>query len=165
MKKPRVRTDCWKPARDYQLQRILRRCGAYYHSAALFYHELWKQRLVNMGFRVLYIEKLPYHNVWDIRVCGNLAAQTYLLVSKPAPAKLAWVNDPLPKLFAAEIRRTAEELGYPIKRDCISVARTGAYFQAGFIWPLGKPGCLLKQEKKIDALSFLIRPWLRKSRN
>jgi hypothetical protein len=165
MKKPWVSIDGWKPARDHQLERILRRCGAYYHSAEFFYHELWKQRLLNIGFRVLRIEKLPYHNVWDVKVCGNLAAQTYLLITKPVPAKLAWANDPLPKLFQAEIGRIAKELGCPIKRDCISVARTGVYFRAGFIWPLGKPGSLLKQEKKIDALSFLIRPWLRKNRN
>ena len=165
MKKPVVLPACWTPVRDRLLEGILRRCGAYYHSAALFYHELWKQRLLNIGFRVLYIEKLPYHNVWDIRVCSNLTAQTYLLVSTPVPSKLAWAKDPLPKLFEAEIRRIATDLGCSIKRDCISVARTGAYFRAGFIWPPGKPGRLLKQEKKLDPMTFLIRPWLRKIRN
>jgi hypothetical protein len=76
MKKTVVSPACWQPARDHRLQSILRRCGAYYHSAALFYHELWKQRLVNIGFRVLRIEKLPYHNVWDVKVYRGLAAQT-----------------------------------------------------------------------------------------
>src|SRR5437660_4876038 len=76
---------CWKPVKDTLLQRILRRCGSYYHSADLFYQELWKQRLNQIGFRVLSIEKLIYHDVWDIRVCGNLASQTYLLTRKSVP--------------------------------------------------------------------------------
>jgi hypothetical protein len=165
MKEPWVSIDCWKPARDHQLERILRRCGAYYHSAAFFYHELWRQRLVNIGFRVIRIEKFPYHNLWELKVFGSLSAQTYLLITKSVATKFAWTKDPLPKLFETEIGRIAQELGCPIQRACIGVARTGAYFRAGFIWPLGKPGCLLKKERKIDALSFLIRPWLRKNRN
>jgi hypothetical protein len=147
------------------LKSILRRCGVYYHSADLFFQELWKQQLEQMGFRVLSVEKLSLHQVWDIRVCGSLAAQTYLLMSKPIPRKDSWVKDPLPKQLRLEIQRIAKEMGAPIKTDCITVVRTGAYFRASFIWPMGKPGRLLKKEKKADAFSFLIRPWLRKNRN
>ena len=64
-----------------------------------------------------------------------------------------------------EIQEIASELGPPIKTDCVSVARTGAYFHVSFIWPVGKPGLLLKKEKKPEAFSFLIRPWLRRNRN
>ena len=166
MKKKAFVSSAGSPAiPDTMLRRILRRCGAYYHSGDLFFQELWRERLVNIGFRVLFVEKLPYHDVWDVRVCGKLGAQVHLLTSKPSSAKLAWVDDPLPKLLQAEIRRIAEDLGCPIQRDCIGVARTGAYFRAGFIWPLGKVGRLLKKEKKTEAFSFLIKPWLRRGRN
>ena len=150
---------------DKLLNRILSRCGTYYHSADLFYHELWKQHLINLGFRVLYVEKLPYHHVWDVRVFGSLAAQTYLLVSKPLPKKLMWSKDPLPKQLESELLRIAVDLGLPIRKDCVSASRTGSYFRAGFIWKRGKPGRLLKKEKKVEAFSFLMRQWLRKARN
>ncbi len=150
---------------DKLLKRILQRCGAYYHSADLFYHELWKQRLANIGFRVLSIEKFPYHHVWRIRVCGSLSAQTYLLVSKPVPKKLVWSEDRLTKQLESELQRIANDLGPPIKKDCLGVSRTGQYFRLSFIWPKGKAGCLLKKEKRPEAFSFLIRPWLRRNRN
>ncbi len=146
------------------LDRILRRCGMYYHSGALFYQELWRQRLNNIGFRVTSVKKLPYHHVWDVRLYGNLTVQLYLL-SLPVPVKLGWPGDLLPKLLAREIQRIARDLGPPIKSDCVSVVRTGAYFRVAFIWPLGKPGSWLKQEKPAEAFSLLIRPWVRQCRN
>ena len=165
MKKPVVSSACRRAVSDNLLKRILCRCGAYYHPGDLFFQELWKQRLINIGFRVLYVEKLPYHHVWDVRVCGKLGAQIHLLSSKPSSAKLAWVDDPLPKLLQAEIRIIAQDLGAPIKRDSISVTRSGKYFRVAFIWALGKPGRLLRKEPKTDAFSFLIKPWLRRGRN
>jgi hypothetical protein len=161
----RIGTASWPKINDRLLNKILRRCGAYYHPPDLFYHELWKQRLVNIGFRVLSVEKLPYHHVWDMRVCGGLETQTYLLVSKPVPGKLAWSKDLLPKQFESEIHQIAKDLGLAIKRDCIGVVRNGNYFRVSFIWPVGKPGLLLKKDKKAEAFSFLIRPWLKKNRN
>lgn len=152
------------PIPDRFLDRILRRCGMYYHSGALFYQELWRQRLNNIGFRVTSVKKLPYHHVWDVRLYGNLTVQLYLL-SLPGSGKLAWSGDLLPKLLAREVQRIAKELGPLIKTDCISVARSGAYFRVAFIWPLGKPGSWLKQEKPAEAFSLLIRPWVRRCRN
>jgi hypothetical protein len=131
----------------------------------LFYHELWKQRLVSIGFRVLLIQKLEHHEVWDIRVCGNFTTQTYLLVTKPLSDKMIWTKDILVRQFQSEIRLIAQDLGLPIKRDCITVARKGAYLEASFIWPKGKPGLLIKKRKPTNAFSLLIRPWLRRSRN
>lgn len=152
------------PIPDPLLDRILRQCGMYYHSGALFYQELWRQRLVNIGFRVTSVKKLPYHHVWDVRLYGNLTVQLYLL-SLPGSVKLAWSGNVLPKLIAREIQRIAKELGPPIKGDCVSVVRSGAYFRVAFIWPLGKPGSCLKQEKPAGAFAFLIRPWVRWCRN
>ena len=147
------------------LSKVLRRCGAYHHGPELFYQELWKQRMVQIGFRVLLVEKLDLHHVWQIRLCGGLAAQTYLLVSKPIPKRYLGAKDILLKQLRSEIQEIASELGPPIKTDCVSVARTGAYFHVSFIWPVGKPGLLLKKEKKPEAFSFFIRPWLRRNRN
>ena len=87
------------------------------------------------------------------------------LVSKPVPAKLAGDKDLLCKQLAAEVRQIARDLGPAIRKDCPHVARSGAYFQVSFVWPLGRAGLLLKQEQKPEAFSFLIRPWVRKHRN
>lgn len=165
MTRPIISATCFKSKKDTFLNKILLRCGSYYHSGDLFFQELWKQHMVNIGFRVLYVEKLPYHHVWDIRLCGNLTAQTYLLVSKPVAKKHSWSPEVLVKQLRSEIQQIAKDMGPPVKTDCISVARTGAYFRASFIWPMGKPGRLLKKEKKAEAFSFLIRPWLRRNRN
>ena len=165
MKKPILSRRCLQPVRDPSLEKILRRCGAYYHSADLFYQELWRQQLRHLGFRVLKVERLPYHPVWDIRLCGNLSTQTYLLVSQAVPAKWVGCKDLLCRQLASAIQRIARDLGPPIKRDCFNVVRKGAYFTVSFVWPPGKPGCLLKREKPVEAFSFFIRPWVRKHRN
>ncbi len=164
MRRPLISEGCLKLARDPFLNKILRRCGTYFHAADLFYQELWRQRLANMGFRVVSVNKLPYHHVWDIRLFGTLTAQLYLL-GRPVPAKWALDPDLLPKQLKSEMRRLAREMGPPIPSDCLSVVKSGAYFRVNFIWPPGQPGKWLKQEKPAEAFSFLIRPWLRKNRN
>lgn len=122
--------------------------------------------MIAIGFRVLLVQKLSMHEVWEIRVCANLAAQTYLLISKPVPKKDIWSADPMRKQLQSEIHQIAKDLGLPIQRDCITVARSGgAYFTIAFIWQRGRPGMLLKKAKKPQAFSFLIRPWLRRNRN
>ncbi len=165
MKPPLVSPACYKPAKDRLLHKILLDSGTYYHSAEFFYQELWRQRLLNIGWRVLAVERLPYHPVWDIRLRGTLAAQVYLLLSKPVAVRVAKSKDPLCKQFECEIREIAKELGPAICRDCVSVIRTGTYFRVSFIWPRGKPGRLVHQVKKPVAFTFLIQPWLRKNRN
>jgi hypothetical protein len=165
MKKPFIPTACWKPKQDRMLLRVLRLCGIYYHSGDFFYQELWRDRLRSIGFRIVYVEKCFIHHVWDIRLCCTLTAQAYLLVSKPVAQRSWSEKDVLVKQLLSEIKLIAKDLGAPIKSDCLSVGRNGAYFRACFIWPLGKPGRLLKKDKKPDAFGFLIRPWLKKNRN
>jgi len=126
---------------------------------------LWRDRLREIGFYVISVERLPHHPVWEIRLRGSLAAQTYLLVTKPVPKANALADDLLVPQLKAEVRQIAQGLGKPIKRDCVGVTRSGAYFRVSFLWPLGRPGMLVKQEKKTEAFSFMIRPWLRRSRN
>jgi hypothetical protein len=147
------------------LQTILRRCGAYYLSGDWFYHQLWYQRLSQIGFRVISVKKLPYHQLWEIRLHGTLTSQFYLLLTKPVPKPQFSARDLLLKQFQLEIQRIAKDLGEPVRRDCIQVDRKGAYFRAILIWPLGKSGRWVKPEKKAEAFSFLIRPWLRSNRN
>src|SRR5262249_12546854 len=142
------------------LLKTLSSCGAYYHSAGLFYQELWKQRMLQIGFRVLLVEKLELHHLWRIRLCGGLAVQTYLLVSRPVPKRYLGTKDVLLKQLRSEIQQMASEMGPPIKTDSVSVTRTGAYFDVSFIWPVGRPGLLLKKQKRPEAFSLLIRPWL-----
>jgi hypothetical protein len=147
------------------LQGILRHCGAYYRSGNLFYQELWYQRLSQIGFRVTSVRKQAHHELWDLRMYGGLTAESYLLVTKPVAKRHLWTEDLLLRQFELEIRQIAQELGAAIPRDSIQVDRKGSYFRAIFIWPLGKPGCWVKPEKKAEAFSFLIRPWLRRNRN
>src|ERR1700687_5147408 len=105
---------CIQLIKDTLLRRILRRCGAYYHSADLFYQELWEQRLAQIGLRVLRVQKLPYHQVWDIRLRGTLSAQAYLLLSKPVPRQLVGSQELIPRQLRSEIQEIAKDLGPPI---------------------------------------------------
>lgn len=154
MKRPVIPAVYCKPVKDRLLQTILRRCGAYYQSGALFYQELWHQRLTQMGFRVTSVEKLPYHHLWDIRCYGTLSAQSHLLLSLPVSKQHFCAQDIVLKQLHAEIQRIAGDLGTPIRREFVHVNRAGAYFRITFIWPLGKPGWRAKREKKAEAFSF-----------
>ena len=166
MKSKFVRALKGGPAKaDRQLQRILFRCGRYFQSGELFFQRLWRDYFRQLGFRVTRVEKHDCHHLWEVRLCGTLTAQSYLLLSKPVPPK--WLNaaDLLERQLKAEARETAQEWGPPVRRDEITVVRTGAYFRVIFLWPEGEPGLLLRKEKKADAFQFLIRPWLRSIRN
>ena len=143
----------------------MRRCGAYYQSGDLFYQRLWYQRLSQIGFRVTFVQKQTYHQLWDLRMYGSLRAESYLLVTKPVAKRHLAAKDLLLQQFELEIRQIAKDLGAPIPRDSLQVDRKGAYFRAIFLWPLGKPGCWVKPRKKAEAFLFLIRPWLRRNRN
>ncbi len=165
MKRPVISPACSPPVNDKALEKILSRCGAYYHSGDFFYHELLKQRLTHIGFRVSSVEKQPYHQVWEVRLRATLAAQTYLLLTKPAPKRDAWADDLLRRQLRSEMHEIVRALGPPVQRDCLGVVGHGAYFQVSFIWPAGRPGLLLSKVKKAEAFSFLIRPWLRRIRN
>ena len=165
MHKPLISSLCFQPVRENLLKKILRRCGTYYQSGDLFYQRLWHQHLSRIGFRVISVEKLPYHQLWDIRLFGSLKAQSYLLLTKPVAKRYLWAKDLLLKQLHLEVQQVAKDFGAFIRRDCIHVARKGAYLRVTFIWPLGKPGRWVKPEKKAEAFSFLIRSWLRRSRN
>ncbi len=148
-----------------KLEAILRRCGAYYLSGDLFYQRLWYQRLSQIGFRVISVEKLPHHQLWDLRLYGTATAQAYLLLTRPVAKPHLAAPDLLVKQFQVEIQQIAQDLGTPLRRDCVQVIRKGTYFKVILLWPRGKPGRWFKPEKKAEAFSFLIQPWLRQNRN
>jgi hypothetical protein len=163
MKSKAPRSASAKPAA--LLRKIMLQGGRYYQSGDLFFQRLWRARVRALGFRVIAIEKHDCHHLWDLRLCGTLAAQSYLLLSKPVPPKALAAEDLLENQLKAEVRQIAQELGPPVKNSEITVSRTGAYFRVTFLWPQGEPGLLLRREKKPDAFRFLIRPWLRHIRN
>lgn len=148
-----------------QLARILLKCGRYYQSAALFYQELWRQRLRQIGFHVISVEKLNAHELWVIRIRITASAQLYLLSTRVAARKLMKAEDPFVHQLAAEVLMLAGAMGPPILKDYLTVTRTGAYCTLAFIWPRGRPGLLLRKEMITDAFSFYIKTWLREQRN
>ncbi len=165
MKRPLSTCACGQVRRDTLLQKILRQCGAYHQSGEFFYQRLWHDRLSQIGFRVISVQKLPYHQLWDLRMYGTATGQAYLLLTRPTAKWHLAAKDLLLKKFEEEIRQIAQDLGVPVPRNSIQVIRKGAYFRAIFIWPRGKPGRWVKPEKKAEAFSFLIRPWLQRNRN
>src|SRR5262245_14492518 len=104
-----------EPPRDKLVEKVMRQAGTYFHPADFFYHELWRDRLREIGFPVISIERLPHHPVWRIRLRGTLAAQTFLLITKPMPKRNAWATDPLLAQLKSEIQRLAKEMGKAIK--------------------------------------------------
>lgn len=165
MKAKHLRRALGRNQQDRLLQGIMLKCGGYFGSGKLFYQRLWRDWLIRLGFRVISIEKLDCHHLWELKLCGTLTAQSNLLLSIPVPAKSLNKPELLELQLQSAIRDIASELGPPIKRDEITVARTGAYFKVILIWPRGEPGLLLRKEKRPDAFRFLIRPWLRTVRN
>jgi len=111
MKRPVISSVYCKPVKETLLLRILRQCGAYYHSADLFYQELWHQRLSGIGFRVTSVEKLPYHEIWDIRLYGTLTVQTHLLLTIPVSKPHFCAKDIVLKQLRSQAQRIAKAVG------------------------------------------------------
>ena len=147
------------------LRKVAMEAGAYYLPPDLFYQRLWRQRLQQIGFGVISVERLPHHPVWDIRLRGNLATQLHLLLSKPMASARSKEQNLLLRQIRTEIQQIAKQLGNPIRSDCLTIERKGTYVRLAFVWPLGKPGILRRKDKKPEPLSFLIKPWLRRIRN
>lgn len=150
---------------ESQLKRVLLESGRYYRSATLFYHELWREHLRQIGFVVIKVEKLEQHDLWVIRVRITASSQLYLLVSSGPPSNFKGQTALIEHQLKRVIRAFANALGPPVRSDYLTVDRIGHYCTIAFIWPLGKPGRLLRKEKKPSAFSFLIRGWLKRNRN
>jgi len=148
-----------------QLKQVLLKSGRYYRSAAHFYHVLWREHLRQIGFVVIYVEKLDAHDLWTIRLRITSSAQLHLLLSSKPAGHFKDENDRLVHELRAAIRRLANTMGQPLRHDYLTVERAGAYCTVAFIWRPGKPGRLSRKEKKPSAFSFLIKPWLKRNTN
>ena len=148
-----------------QLKQVLLKSGRYYRSGALFYHELWREHLRQIGFVVISVEKLDAHDLWTIRLRITSSAQLHLLLSTKPAGQFKDQNDRLVHELRAAVRRLANLMGPPIRSDYLSVQRAGTYCTVAFIWKPGSPGRLSRKEKKPSAFSFLIKPWLKRNTN
>src|SRR2546425_5739672 len=130
-------------ANKMQIKKFLARYGRYRTTGDLFHHRQLGQRLAEIGFRVMTIERLATHPVWQIRLKGNLTAQANLLLGQASsdrfdPQSRYWMERQLKR----RIQKILNTLGNPIRSDEIVVVRSGAYFQVAFVWPKGTPGVL-----------------------
>jgi hypothetical protein len=151
-----------------QIKKFLARYGRYRTTADLFYHRQLRQRLAEIGFRVITIERLATHPVWEVRLKGNLDVQANLLLGQPLSERFGspsryWLEQQLKR----RIQGILNTLGDPVRSDEITVARTGTYFQAAFVWPKGTPGVLGRSAKKVHPYQVAVelRRWLRRQRN
>lgn len=109
----------------------MRRAGHYYEPAQFLFHKLWRNEFLQMGFRVICIEKIQYHPVWFIRLRGTASAQNYLLLNRPLAKPIKADDDRTDLMLLqlkAEIRRIASLLGPQVKSDDILMLREGGVF-------------------------------------
>src|SRR5436190_1917567 len=151
------------------IKKFFARYGYYRAHGGTFFHRQLRQRLIDIGFKVLSVERLETHPVWKIRLKGNLGAQANLLMSQPAGhSYLANPSHLLERQLAARIQRILKLLGKSVRCDEIVVVRSGTYFQVAFVWPMGRPGVLgrsVGQGTHPYQVSMVLRRWLRHQRN
>ena|SRR6266567_7305088 len=133
-----------------------------------FYHRQLRQRFREIGFRLISIERLETHPVWRIKLRGSLRTQADLLISQPAG--LFGKSNPhqlLERQLTTYVQRILRQLGQPVRRDEIIVARSGTYVKVAFVSEMGSPGVLMPSSKETDAfpVSPVLRRWLRRQRN
>jgi hypothetical protein len=152
------------------LKQFLAKYGRFVESGQFFYHYRLHERLTALGVRVISVERLDTHPVWNIRFKGNLDAQTKLLLGKsysgkrPAP----WGSgEILEQRLKAELRSILKQLGRAVKADELNVVRYGGYFQAAFVWPLGKPGTWHPRPARPHPrqVSGVVQHWIKSQRN
>ena len=149
---------------EAQAKKIMLAYGTFYRSARFFYHRLLQDRLKDLGFRVVWVEREKHDPLWVVRLFGNLEVQGHLLLSIPVPRnRIKQVT--VEYQVTTAVQHIVKECGYPIRRDEISVVRQGAYFHVGILWPFGQPGRLSRKSRQPDAFSIGIRALLKKNRN
>jgi hypothetical protein len=142
--------------------------GRYRAPTGTFYHRQLRDRLTEIGFKVLSVERVDSHPLWRIRLKGSLKVQAHLLISQPAGLfDLSKTDGLLERQLTKYIQRILKQLGQPARRDEIVVVRSGTYVNVAFVWPLGTPGIVGRSPKEIHAfqVSLILRRWLRRQRN
>jgi hypothetical protein len=152
------------------LKQFLAKYGYFIEPKQFFYHHRLHDRLTALGFRIISIERLGTHPVWNIRFRGNLEAQTNLLLGKSYKRKrpASWGSgEVIEQRLKAEMHAILKSLGQAVKADELNVVRYGGYFQCVFVWPRGQPGKWYPQPKQIHPLqvSGVVRRWMKSQRN
>jgi hypothetical protein len=152
------------------LKQFLVRYDRYYESGQYFYHHRLQERLADLGLRVISIERFEAHPVWEIKVRGNLDAQTKLLVGKSYAGKrpACWGSGKLVEArLKEELRSILKQLGPGVKAEEINVVRSGSRFQCVFVWPLGTAGIWRPRPPHAHPLqvSVIVQRWLKGQRN
>ena len=153
---------------DASIRKFFARYGRYRAPAGTFYHrQLW-DRLTEIGFKVLSVERVDSHPLWRIRLKGSLKVQAHLLISQPAGLfDLSKSHGLLERQLPKCLQRILKQLGQAIRKDEIVVVRSGAYVHVAFVWPLGTPGVVGRAPKEHHPfqVSLVLRRWLREQRN
>lgn len=116
-------------ANQTSLIRFLLKHGRYYQPARYFYHRQLGLRLHGMGLKVLSIQRLSTHPVWQIRLKQVHYRWDFL-----------WTFRLLKPKLKVQIRQALKDLARGIKAPEIVVVSSGVYIQIAFVWPRGQPG-------------------------
>ncbi len=159
-----------KTKKKFGLKQFLAKYGRHVEPGRLFYHLRLQERLTALGFRVISIEHLDTHPVWNIRIRGNLEAQTNLLLGKSYKGKrpASWGSgEVIEQRLKGEMQSILKSLGKAVKADELNVVRYGGYFQIVFVWPLGQPGKWFPPPKRPHPLqlSTVMQGWIKEQRN
>lgn len=114
------------------LKQFLAKYGKFREAEQFFYHYRLNERLTGLGLRVISIERLDTHPVWNIRLRGNLEAQTNLLLGKSYKGKrpASWGSgEVIEQRLKAQMQSILKSLGQAVKADDLNVVRYGGYFQ------------------------------------
>ena len=159
-----------KKRKKQGLKQFLARYGRHVEPGKLFYHLRLQERLAALGFRVISIERLSEHPVWNVRFKGDLHAQTTLLLGRGYKGKrpASWGSgEVIEQRLKAELASILKSLGRAVKADEMTVVREGAYFGAAFVWPLGEPGIWCPPPNRPHPLqvSGVVQRWIKQQRN
>ncbi len=149
-------------------KRFLIEFGRYFEPAELFYHLRMAEGLTRLGFQVRSIERLSTASRWRLHLKATLEAQAQLVGQTFRSRNLSYgkATKLLEGWLKMELRSVLNQLGSGVKIGPIAVARHGAYFQVGFVWPLGTPGKWRPQAFHHPfRASGMIRQWLKDQRN
>jgi hypothetical protein len=150
------------------LRKFLVEFGRYFEPAELFYHLRIAEGLSPLGFQVLSIERLSRVSRWQLRLKATLDAQAQLVGRTFRARSLSYgkATKLLEGWLKTELRSILRQLGGGVKVGPIALARHGAYFQVGFVWPLGTPGkWRLRSDHHPFLASGMIQEWLKTQRN
>jgi len=69
---------------DASIRKFFAHYGRYRAPTGTFYHRQLRDRLAEIGFKVLSVERVDSHPLWRIRLKGSLKVQAGWLKIKPA---------------------------------------------------------------------------------